>query len=116
MTGRQVPLFGAASRTTYDPRKHYRRGNPEPARDAARFQAEGDRWSESCRVVLDALRSAGPRGLTDAEGAERTGLFSYRRRRADLVAADMVRSTGDTRPSPRGRPMTVYQLVPGAEW
>lgn len=66
-------------------------------------------------VVYAAIRGAGPDGLTDEEGIERTGLSpsTYRPRRVELVAGGMVVDSGRTRKTASGRKAAVWVATDG---
>jgi len=62
------------------------------------------------RVV--AILNEYPEGLTDFEGADRSGLGdNFRKRRADLTNEGLVCWTGRTRLSPTGSDARVWRLV-----
>ena len=62
------------------------------------------------RIVLDAILSAGPAGMTDAEVEAATGLAgnTVRPRRVYLQAHHYVYRTKHERPTPSGRCARVY--------
>lgn len=68
------------------------------------------RRSAHKQMVLDALRAAGPEGLTDFQISEATGLIatSAGKRRLDLMRDDLVKATDMTRLSPSGTPSKVW--------
>jgi hypothetical protein len=62
---------------------------------------------------LDAIRDAGPDGLTDEEGITRTGMSpsTWRPRRVELVEDGFVRDSRRTRPTASGRAAVVWVSV-----
>lgn len=63
-------------------------------------------------LVYNALVAAGAHGLTDEEGIEATGIpaSTYRPRRIDLVAENVVVDSGTTRKVRSGREATVWRV------
>ena len=61
-------------------------------------------------LVLQYIRQQGRRGATDPEIAEALELLSdtARARRTELRDRGLIRDAGDRRPTPRGKPATVW--------
>ena len=64
--------------------------------------------STTCRLVLAYLRLS---PSTDEEGTAATGIHSYRRRRADLKNAGLVRDSGVRRMTDQNCPSAVWEVV-----
>jgi hypothetical protein len=64
-------------------------------------------------LVYDTLRAAGAEGMTDEELQDATGLQGscQRPRRVELVARNLVRDSGRTRPTRSGRAATLWVAV-----
>jgi len=64
-------------------------------------------------MALEALRKAGPSGLTDFELADATGVAqtSIGVRRKELVNAGLVEATAERRPAPSGSAAIVWRVV-----
>lgn len=99
------PLFNRG--LDHRPRTHRRRENPETSNEAA-IAAIADA-SENCRKILAYLSRV--ETATDEEGRADTGIYSYRRRRADLLNAGLVEDSGERRPSARGRRMVAWKIT-----
>jgi len=86
-------------------KKHTHAGGSDTEHDAADSQVGS--LAESCTKVLNAIgRSFN--GLTDEEGTEITGIYSYRRRRSDLKNSGLVVDSGLRRNNARGKAMIVW--------
>jgi hypothetical protein len=83
-----------------------------PGSDTSRAAAKAIRGHLTTleQRVLDAIRAAGDAGLTDEECMRVTGLRpnTQRPRRIELLAAKLVRDSGQRRPGVSGRKMTVW--------
>lgn len=87
----------------------YRASDPDTSVNAA--VTNRPKRSAHKQAVLDALRAAGPNGLTDFQIAEATGIIatSAGKRRLDLLRDGLVRQlVGVTRPSPTSTPAKVW--------
>ncbi len=96
---------------------------PDPApyqatSPTSRAAAEGIRPTAGTlrAVVLAAITKAGARGLTDEEGIAATGMGSstYRPRRIELVARNLVRDSWQKRKTAAGRDAAVW-CITGSE-
>ncbi len=87
-----------------------------PGTSDAAAQAIAHRTPELRRRVLAFIRSRGPEGATDAEGAAALGMASdtYRPRRVELRDRGLVRDSGERRATPHGRPAAVWLAEPSA--
>jgi hypothetical protein len=93
---------------------HARGSDPSTSHDAGRSI---DDMNERQRLVHKML-SAWPTGLTDEQVRDQFDRFgwphqsqsSLRSRRAELVAAGLVRATGETRPTRSGRQAQVWEV------
>lgn len=83
------------------------------SRDAAR--AIRPKRGRLLAILRAAFREAGPRGLTDEEGAIRTGIpgNSYRPRRCELSALGDIRPTAERRETASGARAQVWRWVGG---
>lgn len=88
-----------------------RKSDPETSHQAAK-DATPRAGTHRARA-LQALREAGPNGLTDFELAERTGIAqtSIGVRRKELADAGYVKPTGQTRPAPSGSAAMVWRAA-----
>jgi len=101
-----MPWAGASNCTTAPLAPHAHASSTSRA-SAHRIQWDAGRLE---RRVREALRDAGPRGLTDAEIEEVTGLCgnTARPRRVRLVETGLVVDSGRRRPTPSGRSAVVW--------
>lgn len=103
---------------------HARASDVAESHDAA---ASVTKLNEKHAAIRAAFLIYGAHGLTDEELADRylrgtatagtpgwpaQSLASLRTRRAELVAAGLVRATGETRPTRSGRKAQVWEAVP----
>ncbi|MGV0985046.1 MAG: hypothetical protein ACOYB2_10855 [Limnohabitans sp.] len=90
-----------------------RESDPDTSHEAAK---DARAMSGKHRMLaLAALREAGPRGLTDFELADATGVAqtSIGVRRKELVRAGYVEATDARRPAPSGSAAIVWRVVAG---
>lgn len=81
------------------------------SRDAAK--AQGAKWGKVERDrarIYEALRR---HPMTDEEGCAYTGLRpnTYRPRRGELASRDMIRKSGEKRPTATGSPAAVWEVA-----
>lgn len=93
-------------------RARARRTDPHTSHQAAR--AARSLASEHQAAILAVLRRGG--SWTADEIAERCGLTKVQicRRLCELEREDRIRPTGETRPTPAGRPARCFEIVGGA--
>lgn len=91
------------------------RNAPPGTSDAAARSIAG-RTPELRSLVLAFIRSRGPEGATDAEGAAALGMASdtYRPRRVELRDRGLVRDSGQFRTTPSGSRAAVWLAEPSA--
>lgn len=111
----QLSIFDAITRADADfARTHAARNDPATSQAAA-LRARG-MAHEHCNRIEEALRRM-PQGGTAHEIADAIGLNNVQvaRRMRDMAKAGRVFEADQTRPSPSGRPETVWKAADAAK-
>jgi hypothetical protein len=90
-------------------KKHVRRKHHDTELKAA--EKVKPKAAGQCAQVYEALKLQWPEGWTDEEGTIATNIYSYRRRRADLLNAGLVEDTGDRRLNIRDNSVIVWRVT-----